>query len=256
MADINVNNQSSGQSNTQNTEGRRGELQQQGSNAGLSRGGGRDPMGFSISPYEFLTSNPFTLMRRMSEEMDRMFGSVGESGTSRAGSWYPAIDITENNGQLQVHAELPGIKPEDIHVELANDILTIHGERKSEHQHQIGKAHRSERRYGQFYREIALPEGVNADQVKASFNHGVLEISVPVPQQTTNRRQIPIASANATGSSASGNAGNLTGSTSGAGQSSSGSGASSSSTSNNAAQAAASGAGGSATRSSSGGGSR
>jgi HSP20 family protein len=192
----------------------------------------------------------------MSEEMDRAFGSLGETGTSRAGSWYPAIDITENNGQLQVHAELAGIKPEDVHVEIANDILTIHGERKSEREHQLGKAYRSERRYGEFYREIALPEGVNADQVKASFNHGVLEISIPVPQQTSNRRQIPISTSNAIGSSSSGNTGTATMSGSMSGESSSGTTQSPASTNANATQSAAAGSSGSATRSATSGGSR
>jgi HSP20 family protein len=203
-----------------------------------------------MNPYEFLTANPFTLMRRMSEEMDRAFGPMAESGGSRSGTWYPAIDITENNGQLQVHAELPGIKPEDVHVEINNDILTIQGERKSEHQHQIGRAYRSERRYGEFYREIALPEGVNADQVKASFNHGVLEISIPVPQQTSNRRQIPISTSSGIGSSSTSSA------TSTGSGGATGSAESSGSGNTNAAQAATAGSTGSATRSATSGGSR
>jgi HSP20 family protein len=161
----------------------------------------RDPFGFGLSPLELLSTNPFTLMRRMSEEMDRTFGQFfGESRTG-AGSWYPAIEVAERDNQLQVHAELPGLDPEDVKVEITDDALVIRGERKSQREHQIGGAYRSERRYGQFYREIPLPQGVNADQAKAQFRNGVLEIAVPLPQQVSSRREIPISTGEATGTS-------------------------------------------------------
>jgi HSP20 family protein len=144
-------------------------------------------------------------MRRMSEEMDRTFGQFfsGE-GRTGAGSWYPAIEVAEQNNQLQVHAELPGLNPEDVKVEVTDDALILRGEKKSQREHQIGGAYRSERRYGQFYREIPLPQGVNADQVKAQFRNGVLEISVPLPQQASGRREIPISTGEATGTSTGG----------------------------------------------------
>jgi HSP20 family protein len=148
-----------------------------------------------VNPNEFF-SNPFAVMRRMSEEMDRAFAQFygqgqqgGKGGQSR---WLPAIDVSERDGQLHVHAELPGLKPEDVKVEVTDDALVIRGERKYEHEHHIGKAHHSERRYGEFYREIPLPEGVQADQARAQFRNGMLEVSIPVPQQTSKRREIPI----------------------------------------------------------------
>jgi HSP20 family protein len=143
-------------------------------------------------------------MRRMSEEMDRTFGRFFGQTTSGAGGWYPAVEVTEHDGQLHVQAELPGLRPEDVKVEITDDVLIISGEKKSEQQHRIGNAYRSERQYGEFYREIPLPEGVSADQANAQFRDGVLEVTVPVPQQASNRREIPIQTAEAIGTPAKG----------------------------------------------------
>jgi HSP20 family protein len=158
----------------------------------LSRQGGWDPFS-SWNPSEFF-ANPFTAMRRLSDEMDRNFGRFfgREEG---GGYWSPAIEVSESGGQLKVHAELPGLKPEDVRVEVANDQLIIQGERKYEHEEkQKGSVYRSERRYGQFYRAIPLPEGTNTEQAKAQFRNGVLEVAIPVPEQKSSRREIPIES--------------------------------------------------------------
>jgi HSP20 family protein len=158
---------------------------------GLSRQGFQDPFS-SWNPSEFF-SNPFSMMRRLSEEMDRSFGRFF-SREEGASFWAPPIEVSESEGQLRVHAELPGLKPEDVHVEVANDQLIIRGERKYEHDEKNKGVYRSERRYGQFYRAIPLPEGTNTEQAKAQFKNGVLEIGIPVPEQKSNRRQIPIES--------------------------------------------------------------
>jgi HSP20 family protein len=141
-------------------------------------------------------------MRRMSEEMDRVFGEFGFGRTSRdtdtsgeTNMWSPAMDVSERDGQYVIHADLPGLKPEDIKVEATNDALIIEGERKSENDETKGGVRRTERRYGKFYRAVPLPEGIDADHVKASFNNGVLEVSMPMPAQQSNRRQIPIEAA-------------------------------------------------------------
>jgi HSP20 family protein len=165
-------------------------------NAVTTQGGGgiSRPLDFlsSWNPSEFF-SNPFAAMRRLSEEMDRNFGRFF-TDTGGESFWSPAIEVRQNNGQLQVHAELPGLKPEDVRVEVSGDQLVIQGERKSEQEEKNKGLYRSERRYGQFYRAIPLPEGVNTEQAKAQFKNGVLEVSLPVPEQSSNRRQIPIES--------------------------------------------------------------
>ena len=181
----------------QETQSQGKEVARSSQSGGLSRRG-YDP--FFLNPREFFSANPFSLMRRMSEEMDRIFGEFGFGrGQSEGSAWSPAIEVAERGGNYVVHAELPGLKPEDVKVELTDDALIVHGERKSEHEETRSGVRRSERRYGQFYRSIPLPEGVNAEQVRAKFENGVLEITVPVPQQQSNRREIPIQ----TGSSAS-----------------------------------------------------
>lgn len=142
---------------------------------------------------DFFTASPFSLMRRMREEMDRNLAGFFSGGqTSGGGSWYPAIEVAQRNGQLQVHAELPGLKPEDVQVEISDDALIIQGERKYRNEDRSGGAYRSERRYGRFYREIPLPEGANAEQAKARFDNGVLEIDLPISEESSRRRTIPV----------------------------------------------------------------
>jgi len=146
------------------------------------------------SPSDFF-SDPLGAMRRFREDMDRTFWR-GFGGDDRS-IWSPAIEVKENNGKLQVHAELPGLKPEDVKVEVTDDALVIEGERKYEHEENEKGVYRSERRYGRFYRSIPLPDGAQADQVKAEFKNGVLEVNLPLPERKSNRREIPISGGSA-----------------------------------------------------------
>jgi len=200
MADVDVKQQSS----SGNKQDQQSMTKQNPGGSQISRSRDWEPLSFSAG--DILSSNPFTLMRRMSDEMDRTFGRmIGQAaGGGGLSSWYPAIEIAERDGKLQVHAELPGLKPEDVKVELTDGALVIQGERKYENKENTSGVYRSERRYGQFYRAIPLPDGVDAEQAKAQFNNGVLEVSVPLPEQNSKRRQIPIESGGATGSQASG----------------------------------------------------
>jgi len=151
--------------------------------------------GFGISPADFFSLGPFSLMRRMNEEMARMFGEFGEGGQTPQRAWAPAIEIQQDDGRMKIRAELPGTNPDDVKIEMTDDAVIIQGERREEREEKQGGMHVSERRYGQFYRAVPLPEGAKSDGVKAQFNNGLLEIEVPVEQQKSSRRQIPIQSA-------------------------------------------------------------
>ncbi|HLW77002.1 MAG TPA: Hsp20/alpha crystallin family protein, partial [Bryobacteraceae bacterium] len=125
------------------------------------------------SPFEFLSSSPFGMMRRFGEDVDRLFpGWSTLAERDGADGWWPAIDIGEKNGKLSVRADLPGIDKNDVKVEFTDGMLTISGERKREHEEESGGIRRTERSYGNFYRTIPLPEGANADQAHASFKDG------------------------------------------------------------------------------------
>jgi len=146
-----------------------------------------------LSPWSAEGTNPFALMRRMSEEMDRMFSGSVESGDGS--SWVPAVEVTERDNNLLVRADLPGINQNDVKVEVTPEGLTIQGERKREHEERGAWGYRSERSYGSFYRTIPLPKEASIEDAKAAFNDGVLEVTVPIPEQQNRRRQIPITGA-------------------------------------------------------------
>lgn len=158
---------------------------------------GYDPFGLA-SPADLFRANPFSLFRRMTAELDRLAGDIGSRGTESR-TWMPAIEVEQREGNYLIRAELPGLKPEDVNVEMTNDAMVISGERKEERDEKRGGMHVTERHYGQFYRSIPLPEGAKPDQVKARYENGVLEITVPAPQEAPNgRRQIKIESGGST----------------------------------------------------------
>jgi HSP20 family protein len=144
--------------------------------------------------------SPFALMRRFMEDMEQQLGQLGMGrggqGMATTGSvlFSPPMEIFEREGHLVVRADLPGLTKDDVHVEVTDEALTIEGERRAEHEERQGGFFRSERRYGSFRRQIPLPEGVNADQVTASFKDGVLEVSMPAPQRQARGRRVEIQS--------------------------------------------------------------
>jgi HSP20 family protein len=107
--------------------------------------------------------------------------------------WLPQVDVTTRDGQLLVHADLPGLKQDDVKVTVHEGLLTITGERHDTHEEKRGGVFRRERSYGSFRRQIALPEGVDPESIKAHFENGVLEIAMPMPKETAQQgRTIPI----------------------------------------------------------------
>jgi HSP20 family protein len=139
---------------------------------------------------------PFALLREMTDLMDQAItGDLPIRGGERI--WSPAVEIRQRNNSIVVDADLPGIEPSEVKVEVDNDMLVIQGERKREQVEQSEGYQRSERIYGTFYRAIPLPEGAKTDQAKAEFKNGVLEVVVPVSEPESKRRQIPVSGAEA-----------------------------------------------------------
>jgi HSP20 family protein len=117
---------------------------------------------------------PWCLLNRFSREFD---GLVGNPSSEVA--FIPAVDVHEEKERFVVQADLPGVKPDDIEVTAEKGILTLRGERKSEKRENGEGYERLERVTGSFTRRFALPENVQADAIKAKFNHGVLEVTIP-----------------------------------------------------------------------------
>jgi HSP20 family protein len=132
----------------------------------------------------------------MADEMDRMFDDFwltrrgGSSFWGERGGfgWAPEVEVSQKNDQLTIKTDLPGLKKDEISVEVSENAVTIQGERKREHEEEREGYYRSERSYGSFYRVIPLPEGAISDQAKAQFRDGVLEISMPAPPASKGRR--------------------------------------------------------------------
>lgn len=141
-----------------------------------------------------ILARPFDWMRRVSEEMDRVFEGLEWGGLADR-PWVPAIDVFERKGDVVVRAELAGLGPQDVRVELTDEGLVLEGERKSEREEKHGVLHRSERSYGRFRRLIPLPQALGAKEAKAQFKDGVLEVTVPVPEGAPRGRRIPIEAA-------------------------------------------------------------
>jgi HSP20 family protein len=126
---------------------------------------------------------PFRELVTMRDDMDRLFEIFfGRQPQAMDELWRPSIDIEENNGNLMVRAEIPGMSKDEIKVSVKEDLLKISGERKQENETKDKTFHRIERSYGKFERFIRLPSEVDADKVKASYKDGVLNVTLPKPE--------------------------------------------------------------------------
>jgi HSP20 family protein len=149
---------------------------------------------------------PFGFMRRFTTDMERLFNEFeGFRFPSLYGreffpftrefeqmGWVPEIEVLRKNGDFIVRADLPGMKKENVKVEITENVLTLSGERKEEMEEKREGFYRSERSYGTFYRQIPLPEGAKTDTAKAEFKDGVLEIVVQAPKEEPQARRLEI----------------------------------------------------------------
>lgn len=135
---------------------------------------------------------PLRELASIQNEMNRLFGTVFDAPTPSNGNtlrrWMPAMDLVETDEHFVLRADLPGLAEEDVTLEVEDNVLTVSGERKSEHETTKEGYHRVERAFGSFSRSLTLPEGVDAEAVTANFDRGVLEIRIPKPEQRKPRK--------------------------------------------------------------------
>lgn len=157
-------------------------------------------------PKTMTTVTPFGFMRRFAGDMEQLFedfegfrlptlfGTTLMPFTKEFEhvTWVPEIEVLQTNGIFTVHVDLPGLKKDEVKVEVTEDFLTISGERKEEKEEKREGYYRTERTYGSFYRQIPLPEGAKTDMATAEFKDGVLEIALQTPKRETRTRQLEI----------------------------------------------------------------
>jgi HSP20 family protein len=137
---------------------------------------------------------PLREFSTLQNEMNRLFNTVFDApaGAGNGGQpmrrWMPAMDLLETEDHFVLRADLPGLTEDDVNIELEDTTLTISGQRKAEHEERKEGAYRVERAFGSFSRSLTLPQGVDPEAVTANFEHGVLEVHVPKPEQRKPRR--------------------------------------------------------------------
>lgn len=129
---------------------------------------------------------PARELQSVQTEINRLFNTLFDAPATTAGTqsrrWIPAMDLVETDGDFVLRADLPGLTEKDVKIELQDNVLTLSGERKSEHEERKDGFYRLERASGTFSRSLTLPEGVDPQAVKASFTNGVLEVHIPKPE--------------------------------------------------------------------------
>lgn len=123
----------------------------------------------------------FGELRHRVEEMFREMGAGSEGG------WTPSLDVIRKNGTVVMRADLPGIKPDEVKITVEDDVLTVSGEHQETTEEEQDDYMRRERRYGSFSRSMSLPSGVKADEIEATTENGVLEVTIPLPEAEEKR---------------------------------------------------------------------
>ena len=142
---------------------------------------------------------PVRELTSLQNEMNRLFNTFfdtptapGNGGNGGSGGslrrWIPAMDLVETDDHFVLKADLPGLDESDVNIEVEDNVLTVSGERNAEHEDKREGYVRVERAYGSFRRSLTLPEGVDPEAVKARFDKGVLEVSIPKPEERKPRK--------------------------------------------------------------------
>jgi HSP20 family protein len=132
--------------------------------------------------------DPFAELAELRTRFDRLL----EDFDGRGRAWTPAVDVVRENGNLMLRADVPGIKPEEIDIEVDDGVLTVSGKHE-ETEEETGKEFvRRERRYGAFARRLPLPDGVDPKKIKAQTKDGVLEVVIPLPKDVAKGEPIKI----------------------------------------------------------------
>jgi HSP20 family protein len=132
--------------------------------------------------------DPFSELGDLRARFNRMFEDMGEG---REGAWLPAVDIVRDDDNLVIKADIPGITPDDVTIEVEGDMLRVSGSHEEESEDKRDDYLRRERRYGAFYRSFQLPPGVDPNAIAAKTRDGVLEVTVPLPS-TAKKEPIQI----------------------------------------------------------------
>jgi HSP20 family protein len=120
------------------------------------------------------------LQREMDQLMQRFFGETeGVAGRTDLVAWAPRVDVEEDDKQFVVKADVPGVDPKDVEVSVVENALVLRGQKKEEREEKKKNYHRVERFEGQFYREIPLPRGIEADKIQAKSANGVVTVTIP-----------------------------------------------------------------------------
>jgi len=138
-------------------------------------------------------TDPFRDVAVLQDRMNRLFGDLLERSQPQeeglgTGIWMPNVDIFETKDAICVRAELPGVKKDDVHVEVKEGVLTLRGDRRFEKEVKEENYHRIERSYGTFHRSFTLPSSVEAEKVSARMKDGVLEVDLPKKEQAKPRK--------------------------------------------------------------------
>ena len=130
--------------------------------------------------------DPFRELNVLDERMGNFLGRHWDGPLSTT-AWNPSVDIFENDNEVIIKAELPGMNSKDIEVKLENNVLMLKGERRFEKETKEENYHRIEREYGAFSRSFALPAAVNSDKVTAEYKDGILKVTLPKKEEIKSK---------------------------------------------------------------------